>query len=150
MCYNASDFRNARLERLERQPKLHSLLVKLMAVAQAVAQAQAAAVRRGGRDLSSLFDEDNGPMKRRKTADAAGTEHNAPGAICFFCGKPCKKSSELAWLYHLVGKDGDKGCGWAVCAEAKAKLPSSEYDKLREMFTASQRIYQHMCMICTQ
>ena len=62
-----------------------------------------AAANRGGRGLSSLFDEEAGPLKRRKVVDATGGEKVAPGATCFFCGKSCSKSSELSWLYHLVG-----------------------------------------------
>ena len=75
-------------------------------------------------------------MKRRKKVDAAGQESNAPGAVCFFCGAESKKSSELAWLYHLVGQAGDKGCGWKFCPEARAKLSAEDYTKLRETFEA--------------
>ena len=58
----------------------------------------AAGSNRGGRNLSSLFNEDSGPMKRRKVAGEVGGMKLASGALCFYCGLDTKKTSELAWL----------------------------------------------------
>ena len=56
-----------------------------MQIVGAVAQAQQAASQHGGRTLSSPFDEEQDPMKRRKVATATDGEKNAAGAVCFFC-----------------------------------------------------------------
>ena len=108
-----------------------------LAAGAAVARMSAAAGNRGGRALSELFDDESGPLKRRKTLDATGAVKVLPGAVCFFCQKTCNKSSELSWLYHLVGKAGtDKGCGWLPCTEAGKSLDDAQREKLRTMFEA--------------
>ena len=56
-----------------------------MQIVGAVAQAQQAASQHGERTLSSPFDEEQDPMKRRKVATATDGEKNAAGAVCFFC-----------------------------------------------------------------
>ena len=70
--------------------------------------------KRAGRPECNLFDDQCGPLKRR-TETKDGTVKTLKGAICFACGKECKKTNRLAWLYHIAGKAGDPGQGWAKC-----------------------------------
>ena len=116
----------------------------MSAIARAVsATAQTAAAvagRTGGRKLSSLFNEDEGPLKRRKVPDALGGTKTVTGAECFFCNETTSKTKHLVWYAHLVGRAGDKGQGWKFCQHAKDKMIAAgrehEYDDLRKEYEA--------------
>ena len=70
--------------------------------------------KRTGRPECELFNE-YGPLLRRTETSDDGTVKTLKGANCWACTKSTKKSSKIAWLYHIAGKDGDPGQGWAKC-----------------------------------
>ena len=97
--------------------------------------------KRAGRPECELFDDQHGPLKRR-TEIKEGIRVTLKGAICWACGKDCKKTNRISWLYHIAGKDGDAGQGWAKCKDQDKfdERDMGEWrDELEEMLAARNK-----------